>query len=60
MPRVTMAKQLSIMTPDSTKKRPIMHTPHEDTRFTLDITQTKPPNLTWKSTARSSRFLRNA
>ena len=54
MPRVTTAKQLSIMKPDNTKKRPIMHTPQGDTRFTLGITPTKLPSLTWKNTARSS------
>jgi hypothetical protein len=27
MPRVTTARQLNIMRPDNTKKRPIMHTP---------------------------------
>jgi hypothetical protein len=56
MPRVTTVKQLNTMRVDITKKRPIMRTPPGDTRFTLDITQTKPPNLIWKTTARSSRF----
>jgi hypothetical protein len=49
-------EQLSTMRADSTKKQPIMRIPPGDTRFTLDITQTKPPWLIWKSTARSSRF----
>jgi hypothetical protein len=39
--------------PDNTKKRPIMHTPQGDTRFTLGITPTKLPSLTWRNTARS-------
>ena len=55
MLRVTTVKQLSTMRADSTKKQPVMHTPQGDTRFTLGITQTKPPRLTWKNTARSSR-----
>jgi hypothetical protein len=54
MPRVTTAKRLSIMRADTTKKRPIMHTPQGDTRFTLGITPTKLPSLTWRSTARNS------
>ena len=33
-----------------------LRTPLGDTRFTPDITRTKPPNRIWKSTARSSRF----
>ena len=55
MLRATTVKQLSTMRAGTTKKRPIMRTPQGDTRFTLGITQTKPPRLTWKSTARSSR-----
>jgi hypothetical protein len=55
MPRVTTAKQLSIMKPDPTKKRPIMHTPQGDTRVTLGITPTMLPSLiTWRTTARIS------
>jgi hypothetical protein len=50
--RVTTVKQLSTMRADSTKKQPITHTSQEDTRFTLGITQTKPPWLIWKSTAK--------
>jgi hypothetical protein len=60
MPRITTAKQLSIMRPDTTKKRPIMHapqgdtlhTPQGDTRFTRGITPTKLPSFTWRTTAR--------
>ena len=55
MLRATTVKQLSTMRAGTTKKRPIMRTPQGDTRFTLGITQTKPPRLTWKSTARSNR-----
>ncbi len=54
MLRATTVKQLSTMRADSTKKQPIMLTPPEDTRFTLGTTQTKPPWLIWKSTAKSS------
>ena len=53
MLRATTVKQLSIMRADTTKKQLIMLTPPEDTRFTLDTTQTKPPWLIWKSTASS-------
>jgi hypothetical protein len=52
MPRITTAKQLSIMRPATTKKRPIMHTPQGDTRFTRGITPTKLPSFTWRTTAR--------
>ena len=47
MLRVTTVKQLNTMSAESTKKQPIMHTPRGDTRFTLDITRTKPPRLIW-------------
>ena len=56
MLRVTTVKQLSTMRAGTTKKRPIMRTPQGDMRFTLGITRTKLPRLTWKSTARSSRL----
>jgi hypothetical protein len=56
MPRVTKAKQLSIMKPDTTKRRPIMHTPQGDTRFTRGITRTKPQSLTWRTAARNSHL----
>jgi hypothetical protein len=36
------------------EKAVIMHAPHGDTRFTLGITPTKRPSLTWRNTARSS------
>ena len=48
MLRVTTVKQLSTMRADSTKKQPIMRIPPGDTRFTLDITQTKLPSRTWR------------
>jgi hypothetical protein len=41
---------------DSTKRAPITRTLLGGTPFTLDITQTNPPKLMRKSTARRSRF----
>jgi hypothetical protein len=44
LPRVTKAKQLSIMRADTTEKRPPC-THRKGTRFTLGITRTKLPSL---------------
>jgi hypothetical protein len=56
MLRATTMKRRNTTKADSTKRQPITRTPPGDTRFTLDITQTKPPRLIWKNTARNNRF----